>query len=922
MKNITFLLFSLLIGFCFGQTVTTEPAIITDDYTGIVKLIYNPGASAMSNATNCYAHIGVKTGGVRWQCSPTWRSGLLKHKMVQVGSTWELTINNMYDYFDGCAAPFQEFNVVFNNGPGGNLEGKTSTGGDFHIEIFPASQLSVQFSNSSTQGIVNQGTTVNLVANATASSNLVLKKNGNIVNTATGTSISFSEELNTPGDYEYTVEASANGNTASSTRLISIVSAPSDEPRPNGLKEGVTFNTSDPTKVHFCLYAKDKNNVLPDNILLTGDFNNWTLSNAYQLKRDGTTGYWWIELSGIDPNFEYAFQYAVKIGNNTIRISDPYSKKVLHPNDQWEPSQNYPNLKPYPSQADGGYVSVFKVNTSEFQWSNQTLNFVKPDKNNLVIYELWVHDFSPERNFSGIIERLDYIENLGVNAIELMPISEFEGNLSWGYNPTHYLALDKAYGTENDFKTLVDEAHKRGIAVIVDMVFNHVTGLSPQAKLYWGGSGPATNNPWFNQSAPHGASVFEDWNHNFTPTRDLMKSALNYWINEYKIDGYRMDISHGICGANCSNRSEIIFDYFNNGVKSANENAYFILEHWEESPGERQDYINFGMLCWLNNTHSYEQTAMGWLQDGDNLNSSNQDGWVTYCESHDEERNMFKAKTYGNGPTVRTLDGYTKRTPLNTAFNVLLNGPHMLWMFQELAYDYSIFSNASGGAGQRTDPKPMPENLGWFENVPRMRAYEKVAQTIQLRTKLLPSVFTGNPTNSDLGSGRAARSVIWGSGNSRVFVVGNFNVPSDGQTFVGSVNISLPEGNSWFDYFENGNTAIAAGSNVTLQPGEYKIYTATKLDLPEIALPNENLSVDNISNNIHLNVYPTYFDNEVMIDTDYSIRQIHVVSMDGKVFVPSVNNNKVDLSQLNQGMYLLHIMYNNSKTKVVRIIKK
>ena len=127
----------------------------------------------------------------------------------------------------------------------------------------------------------------------------------------------------------------------------------------------------------------------------------------------------------------------------------------------------------------------------------------------------------------------------------------------------------------------------------------------------------------------------------------------------------------------------------------------------------------------LNNTHSYEQTAMGWLHDGDDLNASNVDGWLTYCESHDEERNMFKAKTYGNGATVRSKAGHSARSPLNTAFNVLLNGSHMMWMFQELAYDYSIFSNAQGAAGERIDPKPMPESLGWYTDADRMASYKK-----------------------------------------------------------------------------------------------------------------------------------------------------------------------------------------------------
>lgn len=456
----------------------------------------------------------------------------------------------------------------------------------------------------------------------------------------------------------------------------------------------------------------------------------------------------------------------------------------------------------------------------------------------------------------------------------------------------------------------------------MDMVFNHVTGLAPQAKLYWGTNNTAANNPWFNQSAPHGSSVFQDWNHNFGPTRDLLRNALKYWIDEYKVDGYRMDISHGFCGENCFNRSEIIFDYYNNGVKAANNNAYFILEHWEEAPGERQNYINWGMLCWLNNTHSYEQTAMGWLHDGDGLDSSNQDGWVTYCESHDEERNMFKAKTYGNGSTLRSAQGYTNRAPLNTAFNVLLNGPHMLWMFQELAYDYSILSNASGAAGNRTDPKPVPETLGWYSNSSRMNSYKKIAQTIQLRTRILPEVFEGNPTSSDLGTGKAARSVIWGTDDKRVFVVGNFNAPSDGATYTGNINVNLPLGNTWFDYFEDSNTALNAGTSVTLQPGELKIYTAKKLPLPVVPISYDFLSSANFSKSIDVKVYPTYVTDELTIDAKDTIRYIQVINMNGLTFTPSIINNKVQLGSIPSGMYILHIMFNNGNAKAFKIIKK
>ncbi len=914
--------------FCWivsAQTITTVPAIITDDYTGIITITYDPGSSAMATATNCFAHTGVTIAGTQWRCAPTWRSGLAKHKLVKNGTKWVLTIDNMYNYYTNCPGTYQELSFVFNDGPGGTREGKDATGKDFFIPVVPAGELNVKFASTSSSGAINPGSTVTFSADATSSSTLNIKKNGVVVKTeSNSTTITHSEVLNAVGDYVFTVEAVSGIKTATDSRSVAIISGSENQPRPSGLIGGITYNSSDNTKAHLCLYAKDRNNVLPDNVFVVGDFNNWGISNAYQLKRDGDTGFWWIELTGLQPGVEYAFQYALKIGTRMVKVSDPYSEKVLNPDDQWEPKQKYPNLKPYPSQGDG-YVSVLQTNKTKYNWSPETLNFVKPNKNNLIIYELWVHDFSSIRSFNAVTDRLNYLQNLGVNAIQIMPITEFDGNISWGYNPTHYFAVDKSYGTEDDLKKLIDECHKRGISVILDMVFNHVTGSAPQAKMYWGTNSIATNNPWFNQIAPHGASVNQDFDHNFPQTREMFKRALKYWIDEYKVDGYRMDISHGFCGTNCSNRTEIMFDYFNNGVKAGNPDAYFILEHWEQTAGERENYINFGMMCHLNNTKSYEQTAMGWLRDGDDLNSSNQDGFLTYCESHDEERNMFKAKTFGNGPTVKSEAGRSFRAPLNTAFNVLLNGSHMMWMFQELAYDISIFSNSTGAAGNRTDPKPIPESLNWYTNSNRMNSYQKIGQLIQLRTRILPNLFSGNPSSSDLGGGKAARSVIWGSGNERVFVVGNFNAPTDGQTFTGPVNITLPAGNNWFDYLANGSVSISSGTNVSLQPGELKIYTATRYTLPTV--PNSytdfTLGLNEMNKDeVVCNVYPTLVNETMTIDTKESIKDIKVIGINGVTFSPILNYNVIDVSKVNSGIYLLHITFNNNKSKTVKFFKK
>jgi pullulanase/glycogen debranching enzyme len=199
---------------------------------------------------------------------------------------------------------------------------------------------------------------------------------------------------------------------------------------------------------------------------------------------------------------EYAFQYLV---DGEIRIADPYTDKILDPwNDNNIPSSTYPNLKDYPTNKTNHAVSVFQTDQSEFQWQNDD-DFVQPEQKDLVIYELLIRDFIQNHDYQTLIDTLDYLEDLGINAIELMPINEFEGNSSWGYNPSFYFAPDKYYGTKNDLKSFIDECHRRGIAVIQDMVLNHSYRQSPFVRLYWDSinNRPAINNPWYNEKSPN-----------------------------------------------------------------------------------------------------------------------------------------------------------------------------------------------------------------------------------------------------------------------------------------------------------------------------------------------------------------------------------------------------------------------------------
>lgn len=639
---------------------------------------------------------------------------------------------------------------------------------------------------------------------------------------------------------------------------------PTEKARPAGVSNGIYYG-ADGTSVTLCTYAASKTESAK-RVFLLGDMTDWKLKAEYQLYKDGN--YFWITLTGLTPGKEYRFQYAVERADGVKKlISDLYSEKVLHPDDQYEPKKVDPDLLDYPTgKGANGYVTVIQPGKPKYEWSEATLNFKRPNKNNLVIYELWIYDYTEGRSLKGLMKRLDYIQNLGVNAIELMPICEFDGNYNWGYSPNHYFAPDRAYGSETMYKEFIDECHKRGIAVILDMVFNHATGLNPMNKLYPYGSDLA-NNPWFNVNVPHSDNVYEDWNHGFAPAKEMFTRALKYWLTEYKVDGFRLDLSHGLCSDQPNTSVANLKYYYDNGVKAVAPDAYMILEHWGGSMGtERPQLISYGMQCWNNTSNAYCQTAMGWLKDGDGFGEASKDGYVSYCESHDEERMQYKCKKYGNGDLQTNTAARLARVAENVAFNVLLNGSHMLWMWEEIGYDFSINSDLDHpndyNESYRCSKKPRPEIRGYFTNANRVAAFTKCAQVITLRTQLMPSVFEGNPSSVSVNSGSKLRKIQWGS---NVFAAANFDV-------TGNQAVTLPSG-TWYDYL---NGATKANGTYTLAPGELKVFTGTPVIAPTFDDINkrDHTPIENVSTDEMPKSYKILRDGQVLIvrgDKTYTI---------------------------------------------------
>ncbi len=597
---------------------------------------------------------------------------------------------------------------------------------------------------------------------------------------------------------------------------------------PAGVEDGINYTGS--TEVTLVLREKDAEGKHYAHCCVVGDFNSWTLSKGCEMYRDETAGVWWTTLTGLSEGKEYRFQYQlIDSEGNAIRIADPYSEIIYSGDDQWISSSTYPDLPSYPS-GTSGLVSAFRTSRTEYAW--KVNDFSVSDPSNLVIYELHLRDFSSSGDLGGAEEHLDYLQSLGVNAIELMPVQEFDGNDSWGYNPCAYFALDKAYGTPSHYKAFIDECHRRGIAVLLDVVYNHATGSHPMAKMYWDATAnkTAANNPWFNTDAPHPYSVYHDWNHENPEVRSHIKRSLAFLLDEYRVDGFRFDLTKGFTQKKSSesnvssydaSRIAILKDYAS-AVFSANPKAVVIFEHFCDT-GEERELAGAGVRLWRNMNNAYCQTAMGWLSDGDDLsgmwtgNSSMPWGsLVGFQESHDEERTAYKALTWGNGITS-DLAARMKRERLNAAFSLLVPGPKMIWQFEELGYDVSIESPS------RTGRKPL--HWDYLENASRKDLYDCYAALLSWRFSH-PEFFTEGASFSwSVGSGWKIRTMQGKStSGAEFFVVGNFDTADNS-----SVTVNLPSSGVWTDALDSQTFETSSMSlNLSLKAGEFRLLSKTK----------------------------------------------------------------------------------------------
>ncbi|WP_240047298.1 alpha-amylase family glycosyl hydrolase [Hymenobacter nivis] len=832
-----------------AQVVTVQPTFFTADTPITLTFDAAQGNAGLAGSggpvyiwtgavTDKSANQGDWKGGPRVNFNQPDPAAL----MTALGND-KYTITFTPRAFYGLAATDQllKLGMVFRSGDGAKV-GRGPGGADIFVDAQVAA-LAVRITQPvpATAGnpqFVALNQQVAVAGTASAAATLTLYLNGTqVAQQANATALSTTVTITQTGNNVLRLTATAGGQTVEDTQTLVVrPAAPATAALPAGARpDGITYINGG-TSAILSLSAPGKQFVY-----VVGEFNNWQPTTAGFMNQTAdnlsttpatvaATGRWWVQIDGLTAGQEYAYQFLV---DGQLRVADPYCEKILDPNsDGGIPAATYPNLKAYPTGKTTGIVSVLQSNQAAYAW--QTTNFQRPARTNMVTYELLVRDFVGAHNYQTLRDTLGYLQRLGVNAIELMPVNEFDDNENWGYSPDFYFAPDKYYGTKTALKQFIDECHRRGIAVVLDMVLNHSTGQSPMFQLYANGDNPAANNPWFNVGAPHPYSVYNDLNHESPYTKYFSKKVMQFWLQEYHIDGYRFDLAGGFTNKATTeatyadydqSRIDIWKDYYQTLV-ATDPTLYPILEHFPVD-SEAKALTDYGFMIWGNMNYNYNEATMGYVATSDlsrgyyKTRGFNNPNLITYMESHDEERLAFKNAAYGNASgTYSTKDFATSmaRNGEAAAFFFTVPGPKLVWQFGEVGYDFTINRCPDGTVsdGCRTANKP----IRWdYENVPERRALFNVYRSLIALKKTQP-VFA-NPTAYDQQMTGATKLVHLSDANLSVTVVGNFDVVT--QTVVPA----FQSAGTWYNYLTGATRAVTdVNAPLTLQPGEYAVYTS------------------------------------------------------------------------------------------------
>ena len=696
------------------------------------------------------------------------------------------------------------------------------------------------------------------------------------------------------------IKVAATNSTDALEAIYTYVVTPVSplESVPSGLKDGINYSPNG-ISATMVLLAPNK-----EHVFVIGDFNDWSINQDYLMKKDGER--FWLKINGLEAGKEYVFQYLV---DGKIKIADPYARKISSQFDDSEiiSENRYPGLSEYPADFTSEAASYLQTDQASFVWSE----FVRPEKEDLIIYELLVRDFTEERTFNAVIEKLDYLQGLGINALELMPIMEFEGNQSWGYNPAFMFAVDKYYGTELNLKTLIDEAHKRGIAVILDIVLNHHFGRNSLVRLYNEGlyGRPTSDSPWFNVNAKHPFNVGYDFNHESLFTQQYVDRVNNFWIDEYNIDGFRFDLSKGFTqknsGSNVGQWGEYdasrisLLKRMADKIWENDPSSYLIMEHFGGSR-EEKELADYGMMLWGNFNHTFRNATKGSSTSLGGLYHANI-GWakshlVGYMESHDEERVMWDLKKKG----FTTSEGL-KRAKIAAAFFLMVPGPKLIWQFGEMGYDQELNNDRLG---------IKPSHWEYLDDPDRSQMVALYTSLINLRTKtdfVTPDFFEWNTSGW----------IKWISidhPKTKFHLIGNFK--EEAQTG----NYHFPSAGTWYDYFSGEEFEVTnTNQEVILGPAKFRMFSSERVDNYIDVDPLTSIE-DSIESTIM--IYPNPSSETISIRSEHKIISASILTLSGKKIRSFTEGfNSLDISELSKGVYVLSVFTGKGKINELFLIE-
>jgi len=895
-----------------AQIITTDPVFPVEDQPVTITFNAAEGNGGLAGYTeDIWAHTGVitdkSTGPSNWKYVVAgWGENKEKAKLTHLeGDLWTLEIGpSIREYYGVLGSDtVKQLAFVFRNADGSRY-GKTSGGGDIFARVYQAGLNLTITQPAKDFVLVDSQEILTIEAAATMADSILVFEDGIQIHSAAGTNLEFAYTTAETGIHSIEVRAYAAGNEVSDSFAYMVRGGSHVAELPAGLRLGANY-TSD-TSATLVLHAPEK-----EFVFVIGDFTDWMVEVDFIMKQTPDEQYFWLEISDLEAGKEYGYQFLIE---GELHIADPYTHKTLDPwGDQYIPVETYPNLLAYPTGKTTSIASILQTNQPVYEWQVDT--FDPPAKNTLVVYELLIRDFLQNHSFLGLIDTLDYLSNLGVNVIELMPVNEFEWNESWGYNTSFHFAVDKYYGPADTYKAFIDSAHQRGMAVVMDMVLNHAFGQNPLTQMYWNGQAnrPAENNPWFNETSPN--PIFSwgyDFNHESLATQAYVDSVCAYWLQEFRVDGFRFDFTKGFTntpgdgGAYDSSRIAIL-KRMADQIWTVNANAYVILEHFAENT-EEIELANYGMMIWGNMNHSYRIASKGYLGVGaSDLSwaSYNQRGWdqphlVGFMESHDEERLMHVCLEEGNfqNPehSVKDLDIALQRMELCAHFHIPVPGPKMIWMFGELGYDYSIDYNG------RVGNKP----IRWdYYNIPlRKRLYQVYGELNRLKTS--NSAF--GSSDFELSLRDSVKRISLNDDDMNVHIIGNFATWNHwGQT-------DFQHEGWWFEFW-SGDSLFVENTQfwINFGPSEYRLYTDVKLEQPDILSVIERHQA---GDNFDILLYPNPAGDQVSLELPFTSEEkvIRVFDINGRTVYESQGlpgsqtQEKIDLSQLGEGIYVLHVI--------------